>query len=188
MPKIVRLVLLVLFACLMFTPGASAQGLGNVRAAIQNSDCPDAVKRSLLDSVNNSQRIEDLQGTAIVATGPDGNIYVSCASASDIEDLFISIMVLLYIVVVLVLVFGIARSSITMMLAFDDQEKFQSGIKSLKTLGGSIAGAIASYAAIVFVLVGILGVGSDDPGSDWNIICQNQIVFDITFGDGITTC
>jgi hypothetical protein len=160
---------------------------------VANSDCPEAIKQAFLDiqSQNNFGTLPDVySGTYFIARDEStGQIVgLTCSSAKKIQAMIIRIFVIIMSLVGFVLSFAIGKSAVLMITAFDDQEKFQAAIKSLTTAIGATVGVFFSYIIIVFIFVGLLGVGRNAANPEWSVFCQNRIVFSITFARGEDPC
>jgi len=155
--------------------------------AIQDSNCPQSIK-NLLNDANLVGGFDDFQpsdvsGTFIQGRDENGKIIIKCATAGDAEKIFIRLIVLVITLVGGVFAFAIGKSAVLMILAFENQESFQEALKSLQTSIGYTIGVFFSYIIVVFILTGVLGLGTNK-NHEWNVICGNRIVFQITFGDG----
>jgi len=161
--------------------------------ALGNSTCPDPIKQLYLkqDSTGNWVPRDDrnagntkfyLSGTLIVARDGSGNdVNLSCASASALQKIAMRGFMLLFTLIGVVLAFGAGRSAINMITAFGDEEKFKDGAKGLVTSISYTVGALFFYTIFVFVLVGILGFGRVADRPEYNLFCQQRIVFNLTF-------
>ncbi len=172
--------------------GQSSQATpAQIEAILNVSDCPETLKNTFAGLVASGVDIKSLTGTYYVATDEaTGEIIgLTCGSTAKFQKLIIRLFVIIISLVGFVLAFGIGRSAIMMITAFDDQEKFQAAVKSLTTSISAIVGVFFGYILLVFLLVGVLGIGTTTGANkEWNIFCQNRIVFSLTFESGVDPC
>ena len=168
---------------------ASTVTVADINSVLANSDCPEIIKSTFVDIVQSGATPDNLKGTYYVAYNDSSNeiIGLSCSSAAKIESMVIRIFVVIMSIVGLVFAYSIARSAILLITAFDDEEKFKAGIKGLQTGIIATVAIFFSYITLVFVLVGVLGLGNNRK-SEWDIFCQNKIVFSVTFESGVSPC
>lgn len=152
--------------------------------------CPEVIQKRLLDEQKDGTRIYYTEGSVVMAKDPvtgRPTELVSCASLKDTEKLFVRLYSVVVSIVGLAFSFGAGKSAIMMMAAGTDSEVFENGAKSLKVSLGSLLGFFFIYIALTFILTGVLGVGTNKSG-EWNLLCQQKIVFDLTFGDTKPQC
>lgn len=148
-------------------------------------NCPESLKQELMDDTNTYY----VDGTYIISRDQDGNVteYLNCNSIADIEKLFVKIFGFITSIVGSVFAFGVGKSGVLMMTAGNDSDKFETSLSSLKTSIGSTMGVFFSYIVLTFILTGILGVGTNKK-NEWNILCQQRIVIDLTVADSTPSC
>jgi hypothetical protein len=175
--------------------GAPQISNAELQRLVDESDCPEGVKRTFTQTIQKNDfselsADEVFSGTYYLAKDQSTGeiISISCSSAKKIQAVIIRIFVIIIMLVGLVLAFSIGKAAVMMITAFDDQEKFQTAVKSLTTSIAAVVGVFFSYIVIVFVVVGLLGVGRNSSRPEWNIFCQNRIVFTLTFTSGEDPC
>lgn len=184
-PKMRLFKLLFIFACIFFFYAPLPV---SANPNIDLSNCPEPVKRHI-ETVLFTNGVDDglkaLEGTYVVGRDSRGNpIFRGCSNpAEGIEKLMVKVVFYLTSAVGLVFTFAVVKSAAFMMIASDNAEKFQEATGGLTRATVALIGVFISYQVIVFVLVGLAGVGKGDPSRQYNIVCQNQIVFNIVFQD-----
>lgn len=161
------------------------------------ANCPESIKgildqTTVMDSNGNPIPIKEIDGTTTFISGIDSEtkqvIYNSCPGVSDIEVLVVRVIVILISIVGAVLAFAIGKAAVTMIASSNDQKVFEEGAHSIRVSISATVGVMAFYIALVFVLTGPLGLGSDGKGGTYNIICQNQIVFSLVLDEAKPAC
>ncbi len=152
--------------------------------AIVQSRCPQAVLQNAIHLGEDNSYFVEGEGTYIVGKDETTGQYITlkCNQLSDLETFALKAVVILTSIVGLVLMFSVGKSAILIMLAFGDAEKLQAQIKSIITALVATVGVFIGYLVLVFVLVGFFGVGTSK-NHEWNVICQNRIMFNLTFSD-----
>ncbi|MCX8034689.1 MAG: hypothetical protein N3A71_00140 [Candidatus Dojkabacteria bacterium] len=155
---------------------------------VQDSDCPDIVK-SYISSLENKKASLTLSGNVLVdVSNPSQKQYdLSCLGPNIIETIIIRITTFIYMVLGAVSAFGLGKSTILISTSSDNAEQKQKGWQGITNSIIYILVGIFSYFIITFIIVGVLGLGNNGR-PEQNILCQQQIVFDVTFGDGIGSC
>ena len=174
------------FMFFLFSSKTSAAGRAltqeEKQSLVENElkDCPEQIKSQLL---NNDGGEVSVEGTYVLSYDADGNpqTYTGCSSIHDIEKLVLKVFTILNMIIGLVLTFAMARGGIMMMAANADPEKFETAVSSLKTSIGATVGTFFAYLLIIFILTGVLGIGTNDDKPEYNIICQQRLVFSLTF-------
>jgi hypothetical protein len=174
----------LLFALIISTGKVSASG------APDFTNCPPEVQVQYQQalrgrSYNQLSEVEKkrLDGTYVVGKDNNGQpIFLSCADpGSALEKLGIRLITLITSVVGLVFGFSVSKSAIVMMISGANAEQFQAAVGGLKTGIFGVVGVLLSYQIIIFILVGFVGFGAQ--GSKYNVICNNQLVFQLVFSD-----
>lgn len=163
--------------------------------ALANSECPDVIKNTYL--IKNSAGQYELQegvnvalkGSLIYGYNLDSNgrpanpILISCASATTIEKLIVRLIMLLFSIVGLVLAFAIGKSSVKMITSMGNPEKFKEAVKGFVNPIIYTFGLLFAYTILVFVLVGVMGFGvvKNENRKEYNLFCQQRIIFNLTF-------
>lgn len=182
---------------LIFLPFLSVHAGSNPDPAtlnrlVQESDCPDMIKNTFAEISAKSTDVSVFTGTYYTARDVNtGEIFgISCSNAMKIQKILIRFVVILISLVGAILAFALGKSAILMITSFADPEKFQKAVASLRTAIIATIAVFFSYLTIVFIFVGLLGVGRVNGSShpEWNVFCQNRIVFTITFTQGDDPC
>lgn len=183
----------------LFTPSITTtyaitqEEIDEISKRIQN--CPDSVQRQFKEIVPDTiTSISDLYGTYVVAVdttqSPGSKEYyitLSCASPSQWEKYPTLFIVLLTGLLVTIFLFSAVKSLVLMAWNKTNDEKYKENFKGLVSSLLYTAGAFASYTIIVFFLVGFVGLGTGGK-KEWDIICQQRIVFTLTFTQGVSPC
>lgn len=165
--------------------------------SLKNSSCPDFIKNFYLEQDSSGNyKLQDgvkigLHGTLIYGYNLDSNgqktkpIALSCASAGTLEKLVVRLIMVLFSIIGLVLAYAIGKAAIMMITSMGDSEKFQEAVKGLVNAIMYTVGFLFFYTIFVFVAVGVLGVGQikQENGAryEYNLFCQNRIIFNLTF-------
>lgn len=201
MKKALTTILLILLFIFSFSPIVHAQMSSNLIPAtpaetqaiatqMKNSTCPDPIKNLVLDPSGNLRPGVTFyfQGTFIVAQqqpiagGAQTPVALTCASANNLQKIIIRFVMIIFAILGLVLAISIAKSSIGIMTAFDDSDKFQTNLQGLIKESLYTVAALFAYPMLVFIAVGVLGVGQTNPTRpEYNLFCQNQIIFNLAF-------
>ncbi|BDQ05080.1 MAG: hypothetical protein KatS3mg084_0598 [Candidatus Dojkabacteria bacterium] len=209
--KYLLLVIFNILACLGITPTVSkistayAYSYGppvdrsspqaeEIARRIYNSGCPDVIKNIYitLDGYGNPTLRPEVSvgvnGSVVYgyqldsAGNPINPVVISCASASTLQKIIVRIVMILYAIVGLVLAFSIGKAAVLIMTAGDNTDKRQTAVKGLVASIVSTFGFLFAYPVLVFFLVGVLGFGvANTERKEYNFICQNTIVFNLTF-------
>lgn len=171
--------------------GASAVNTinGTEVSRIENeSNCPDSIINYAKElQANGSLGISDLEGSFIVGRDKGGNLVIYCPVASDFEQIIVrGIVFLVGAAGGLVWFFALGKAGFLIMTAGTDGEKSKKGKKSLVTVIMYGVGGVFAYVLLIFFIVGSLGVGTSR-ASEWNIICQQRIVFYLTFTNDLSS-
>jgi hypothetical protein len=161
---------------------------------IANSGCPDVIKNMYitLDGWGNPTLRPEVavgvHGSVVYgyqldnSGNPTSPVVISCASASNLQKIIVRIIMILYAIVGLVLAFSIGKAAVLIMTAGDNTDQRQTAVKGLVASIVSTFGFLFAYPVLVFFLVGVLGFGvPDTERKEYNFICQNTIVFNLTF-------
>ncbi len=161
---------------------------------IYNSDCPDVIKNmyiTLDDYGNPTLRPEvsvGVNGSVVYgyqldsSGNPTNPVVISCASASTLQKIIVRIVMMIYAIVGLVLAFAVGKAAILLITVGDNGEQRQSAVRGLITSIIATIGLLFAYPLLVFLLVGVLGFGvANTERKEYNFICQNTIVFNLTF-------
>lgn len=146
-------------------------------------DCPPGVKELYDNSAKDPNR---MQGTYIVGYEIDANgqqkpIYITCGNAQTVwEKLLTRVVVFITSIIGLVFTFSVGKSALMMMMAGENKDAFQQAVGGLKTSIFAVVGTLIAYQLIVFILTGVVGVGGTN-NNGYNIICGNQLVFQLVF-------
>lgn len=153
---------------------------------INSSNCPESIKNYARKLANQGGAINNADGTFIVARRGNENLVMTCPGATDIEKLGIRLIVILQSLLGLVLAFSLGKNAVAMATAASsgNEEKYQASLKGVVNSIVYSVGALAAYSILIFILM-VMGFGTAKPDGQWNIICQQRLVFEITFpGDG----
>lgn len=164
-------------------------GQGVIPKELEN--CPEPIK-----NLYKNQENLNLRGTLIYAVKQDPNggaseeLLSSCGfSAQSFVNLVIKLTVALFSLFGLFFAISFLKSAGYAIAASiskttdDNYEKAQmSATSALKLL----AGGLGFYAIVVFIGIGIFGLGGGN--RTYNIICQNQIVFNIVVDEVPPVC
>ncbi len=153
---------------------------------VQNSDCPDVIKNYISNLRGKNVSIT-FAGKVVIDQMGERTIDLSCLGPNAIESIVIRLTSFIYIILGIITAFGIGKSTILIMTSSDNAEQKEKGWKGIINSVLYILLGIFSYFIITFIIVGVFGLGNNGR-PEQNILCQQQIVFDITFGDGIGSC
>jgi hypothetical protein len=174
--RIIGIIAIVFLFFFIFFPTnkVSAGASGMSTNSPVDPDCPLGVQ-----NMPESSRIVGYKADGVTP------IYAECPNPRQASERIIaSLVVYLIMIIGLVLTFSIAKSAILMVTAFDNQEQFQTAVKSLVTSVTAVVGVFFSYIIVVFIMVGLLGVGYGGQKNEWDLVCQHRIMFTLTFGNG----
>lgn len=152
-----------------------------------DNSCPQPIKdrfiplleNSLKDPVNNKIY---LNGPYIVTTDDNGApLALTCANAASLEKIIIRGFMVIFSLYGLVLAFAIIRAGILMMTSFANSDQFEAGLKSFITAVIYTIAGLFGYTIFVFIAVGVIGVGVNANKPEYNLFCQNRIIFNLTF-------
>ena len=160
---------------------------------IANSSCPEPIKNLLIDTSSGTPQPRTnvtfyLNGTFVVAKNGNTSIGLTCANANALQKLILRGVMIMFALVGLALVFGVGKSSLGMITSAGDTEKFQANVKGFVTAILYTIGVLFFYTFLMFIVVGVLGFGRlNNTRPEYNLFCQNQILFNLTF-DRNDTC
>ena len=165
------------------------QDMQDLLTRVEASDCPIIIKDYIRKlATEKSQASIAIVGKRIQKNGQiEYGIDLSCLGPNIIETSVIRVTSFIYMIIGAVLAFGLGKSTLLITTASDNAEQKQKGWQGIVNSIIYILVGIFSYFIITFVLVGVLGLGNNGR-PEQNILCQQQIVFDVTFGDGIGSC
>lgn len=161
----------------------------DLQARVEKSNCPMVIKDYIRKLSSESSRASiALVGKKIVKNGQtEYGIDLSCLGPNIIESSVIRVTSFLYMIIGAVLSFGLGKSTLLIATSSDNAEQKQKGWQGITNSIIYMLVGIFSYFIIIFIIVGVLGLGNNGQ-PEQNILCQQQIVFDITFDDGIGAC
>lgn len=158
----------------------------SLQKIVNDPNCPEQDRIFAYELLNspNINSATSLKGTfAISKDGTTGEITsVHCNSKEAYEDVIIGAIFLLQSLVGVVFMIGMARVAIHMGLNADNKEEFAKGIQSIVRLVTYLIINFISYMAIVFGFMSF-GVGTSNPNGQYNVVCQQRLVFQIFFSE-----
>ncbi len=141
-------------------------------------ECPQTIQDYYTEKEGDSTI--NSRGTYIVTDDKAGNVtFLKCGNLNGFQKLIAKVFMFIYLIIGVVLMISIGKSAISIMLSGKDGDNVAEEAKSIQTSILAVIGVFASYLIIVFIMTGLLGLGGG--AGKYNIVCQNQIMFRLTF-------
>jgi hypothetical protein len=168
-------------------PASTAESKA-VAAKIAASNCPDPIKSLILDSKGNLRPGYEfyLDGSFVVAKDSNKQpIALTCANASNLQKIAVRVILMIFALAGAALAFGVGKATIFMMVSRESKD-FGEAVMGLVRAVLYTLGLFLFYLVLVFIIIGVFGFGRENPDRpEYNLFCQQQIIYNITFDDSV---
>lgn len=148
---------------------------------IEDENCSPIEKKQASDLLKSNPKT-DVSGTFVIAKNRDQKITIVCNSPFEIEKIAIGSIALIQSLIGIVLLIGLGRTVFHMLLNAENPDEFKKGYYGIVNSIIFTVVNLMSYLIIIYVMMA-MGIGTSKEGGQYNLVCQQQLVFQVFFAE-----